>query len=137
MIRDKQPRSQQATADMGQYSIESGRQSIEDQYEKLQRERKTIVDRKQYLQGLLANKKLVYSDRNGRVSRNVNQDRADIVHEIHEIDKRLTKLKPTLHTLNQVHEPRQLDYLKEIRDLLKAILHSMESSPNKQERKEV
>lgn len=121
---DQRPHRGDATAIMGQDSVESGRHSIEQRYDALVQERKIISERKIVLERQLCQFKL--DDRHGgRRPAAVHQNRFAIIEEINEIQQRLVQIKPNMAKLNNEKDKEtnawQTNLLKEILSVLKEI----------------
>ncbi len=121
MLRDNTPGHNEAIADMSQYSIESGRNSIQKQYENMVSERKILVERKLELeQSLSLNKPTL---RTGPAGLLVTRKR--VIEEITEIQQRLICIKPImgkLHAKLEKNARSSVAVLEDILTVLKLIL---------------
>ncbi len=109
----------EALADMSQYSIESGRNSIQKQWDNLRKERQILSDRKLTLEQILCQNKLKHPS--GLMIAGEHISRIEILKELTGIQKRLVEIKPTLSKLNEeLHRPMD-EILEEILSLLKRI----------------
>ncbi len=124
MIRDdKTPQSNKVIADMSQFSIESGRLSIEQQYDNLQKERNLLTNRKLKLEQMLVNYKTKYPS--GRGIAGEHKQRREIIDEITDIQQRLVVIKPAWHKLrNQLYRPQEV-ILEDILLVLKQIVNKV------------
>ena len=120
MLRNNQaPESKEVLVDMSQYSIESGRNSIQKQYGNLLTERDILKKQKLKLERSL----IYWKSRNptGRTRGNEHIERHKIIDEITEIQERLITIKPTLSKLNFELNKDKRQHSEILEDMLVAL----------------
>ena len=126
MLRDNQvPESGEALVDMSQYSIESGRNSIQKQYENLVIEREILKKRKLELEKWLIGYKIRTPSGLSPSAEKI--ERKKVIEEITEIQKRLMEIKPNMTKLHsRIHRDNAV-ILEDILAVLKQIAERMET----------
>ena len=120
MLREtKAPESGEVIADMSQFSIDSGRLNMQQQYENLVKEREILKKRKLELEQQVA----YYKKRSpyGRISSVEDTERRRIVEEIAEIQKRLIVIKPNMTNLHNKLHRNDAEILEDILCVLQQI----------------